>query len=644
MANKPGEANFFPAVPVYPEMGTFQPVYGKFDLTTYIQGASDYEIMAFLVGKYNACLEAYGNITKLSTDTITACKQLQDWINSWFTNLDVQEEINKKIDSMVADGSFGTLLHQTFDAQINQQTTNAVTQWLVANVTPTGSAVVVDKSLSIEGAAADAKEVGSKWLSGLGTLFYDDASAGDYIDLNKLPGNSVAEYVNVNAVNAPITPFSGIVLTLNFAHTTAFSNGVQIAYTFAGDTYTRGATTHGFNPWVNQINALNEKTDNIDNKYKNTIIGLGTLFYDDASAGDYIDLNKLPGNSVAEYVNVNAVNAPITPFSGIVLTLNFAHTTAFSNGVQIAYTFAGDTYTRGATTHGFNPWVNQINEPISKTFVVGKNSNYTTLTSALHEASLLDDNIIKNIIIQEGTYDIYAEMGGDNYFNALDPTGKSFTDVCYFVTNANIYGIGEVNITMDMSNVTNQNTRWLFSPINVKGNFTLNNITINATNCRYAIHDESGNKYPNTSHIYNNVYAKTNIHSAVGCGYSQNSSIEINNCTFISNDSAYSYHSKGHILFKATNSSFITATSNAIRFSQESNTNDAVYINNCYISGTNKILLRREFDYSADEYVNCTKLTTYNTNIDAVTSNYSKNKATGVGYNTIDGTETVFYN
>ena len=160
MANKPGEANFFPDVPEFPSMGVFQPIYGKFDLTTYIQGASDYEIMAFLVGKYNACLEAYGNITKLSTDTITACKQLQDWINSWFTNLDVQEEINKKLDKMVADGSFGTLLHQTFDAQINQQTTSAVTKWLVANVTPTGSAVVVDKSLSIEGAAADAKQVG----------------------------------------------------------------------------------------------------------------------------------------------------------------------------------------------------------------------------------------------------------------------------------------------------------------------------------------------------------------------------------------------------------------------------------------------------------------------------------------------------
>ena len=191
MANKPGEANFFPDVPEFPSMGVFQPIYGKFDLTTYIQGASDYEIMAFLVGKYNACLEAYGTVTKLSTDTITACKQLQDWINNWFTNLDVQEEINKKLDSMVADGSFGTLLHQTFDTQINQQTTDAVTTWLIANVTPTGSAVIVDKSLSIEGAAADAKATGS-WLNGLG---------GINVTKFKLPNDTSDDYMFNRAFN-----------------------------------------------------------------------------------------------------------------------------------------------------------------------------------------------------------------------------------------------------------------------------------------------------------------------------------------------------------------------------------------------------------------------------------------------------------
>ena len=215
MANKPGEANFFPDVPTYPEIGTFQPIYGKFDLTTYIQGASDYEIMAFLVGKYNATLEAYGTVTKLSTETIEAAHQLQDWINSWFNNLDVQQELNNKIDQMVADGSFGTLLHQTFDAQINQQTTNAVTTWLVANVTPTGSAVIVDKSLSIENAAADAKATGN--LRNKATTIENNT------DLNTCT-NFTTNYVapiGYSFINSPVTnrpfilyaiPFSSIVI------------------------------------------------------------------------------------------------------------------------------------------------------------------------------------------------------------------------------------------------------------------------------------------------------------------------------------------------------------------------------------------------------------------------------------------------
>ena len=49
MANKPTPADFNPTVPDFPVIGQYYPIYGKFDLTTYIQGASDYEIMAFLV-------------------------------------------------------------------------------------------------------------------------------------------------------------------------------------------------------------------------------------------------------------------------------------------------------------------------------------------------------------------------------------------------------------------------------------------------------------------------------------------------------------------------------------------------------------------------------------------------------------------
>lgn len=198
MANKPTPADFSPTVPDFPVIGQYQPIYGKFDLTTYIQGASDYEIMAFLVQCYNATLKGYSDVTQLSKDTVTAYNQLQTWVNTWFAELDVQQEINnklqsmyeagtlanaiahsntippavaqylnstegtqnlsnvtaQKIEAMSRDGSLGTVINNTGAVQ------TTTSNWLKENVTPTGSAVAVDKSLTIENAAADAKVTG----------------------------------------------------------------------------------------------------------------------------------------------------------------------------------------------------------------------------------------------------------------------------------------------------------------------------------------------------------------------------------------------------------------------------------------------------------------------------------------------------
>lgn len=311
MANKPGEANFFPDVPEFPSMGVFQPIYGKFDLTTYIQGASDYEIMAFLVGKYNACLKAYGTVTKLSVDTVTACKQLQDWINSWFTNLDVQEELNNKIDSMVQDGSFATLLHQTFDTQINQQTTSAVTSWLVANVTPTGSAVVVDKSLSIEGAAADAK------------------ATGNGIRLNK--NNFTATNNNIHAIEQTLScsKYAPMVSTTSIENSSTFKGYYlkdEIDNVLKG-TYITGVMLYGTKTGTFSLVILNTDTLNVEKigtinltkqKYTyynitprflnyNEKIGFGyygdtgTLIY--STALNFYPFKELNGTTFTEYYN-----------------------------------------------------------------------------------------------------------------------------------------------------------------------------------------------------------------------------------------------------------------------------------------------------------------------------------------------------
>lgn len=77
--------------------------------------------------------------------------EMQDFINDYFDNLDVQEEINTKITAMVNSGEFSDI--------VDPYIPPAVSSWLAEHITqPVG--VVIDTSLSVSGACADAKATG----------------------------------------------------------------------------------------------------------------------------------------------------------------------------------------------------------------------------------------------------------------------------------------------------------------------------------------------------------------------------------------------------------------------------------------------------------------------------------------------------
>lgn len=103
--------NYSPEIPEFPTVNPFLPCYGKFDLTTYIQGASDYEIMANLVQLYNTMAKGYNDVQKLSTDTVTAYNQLQDFVNNTLGNQ--ANIINAKLNEMLNNGTLQTLVNTT---------------------------------------------------------------------------------------------------------------------------------------------------------------------------------------------------------------------------------------------------------------------------------------------------------------------------------------------------------------------------------------------------------------------------------------------------------------------------------------------------------------------------------------------------
>lgn len=117
----------------------------------YDESLSYYELLCKVVDYLNKTMEDVGTLNDDITALYDAFDQLQDYVDNYFTNLDVQEEINNKLDAMAADGTLTELM-----APLIRTTTTA---WLQQYVNPE-TGYVIDSSFTVENAAADAKAVG----------------------------------------------------------------------------------------------------------------------------------------------------------------------------------------------------------------------------------------------------------------------------------------------------------------------------------------------------------------------------------------------------------------------------------------------------------------------------------------------------
>ena len=116
-------------------------------------------------------------------ELVKSYKTLYDFINQYFTNLDVQAEVNKKIEAMKDSGELLNLLKPTVS--------NETSKWLASNIT-NPSNPPIDKSLTVENAAADSKVVGERLLKdGLSyskqfstSVYYKGSSNGTLTNVN----------------------------------------------------------------------------------------------------------------------------------------------------------------------------------------------------------------------------------------------------------------------------------------------------------------------------------------------------------------------------------------------------------------------------------------------------------------------------
>lgn len=109
-------ANFDPTMGNYTDLRPFRFWCQKVLPLVYDDSLSYYEVLCKLVDYLNKTMEDVGVLHEDVDALHTAYQQLQSYVNDYFSTLDVQQEINNKLDEMAADGTLDALILPYFNA------------------------------------------------------------------------------------------------------------------------------------------------------------------------------------------------------------------------------------------------------------------------------------------------------------------------------------------------------------------------------------------------------------------------------------------------------------------------------------------------------------------------------------------------
>lgn len=641
-------ADYTPTLGDYTELKPFRFWCQKVLPLVYDDTLSYYELLCKVVDYLNKTMEDVDTLHDDVENLHSAYVQLQEYVNTYFDNLDVQEEINNKLNDMAQDG--------TLNALVSPFIPDAVSEWLRTNITTTSPAI--DTTLSVAGAGADSSVTGNR-LTALNDITRDYLTLNNHMaNVYKANPNDSAyatgiqgTYINLlsNGTTPVVIPKSTRLLsftlvcnsslqkTLNvyllennynntFTVVKKFSNLPiyhKTEFTFelslTHDAFIAIQQTANYTIWKNDNNSDQQTNmkpytlgndldtavgDVVSGAYQNQYyniganidIFMGENFADKISNNSFMfknaditeELGYFEGKgfgsdniaasatifNVSNYFINSTVSDTSYPLqirdeSGSVLNdIEIKNLDAINNDAWLIAEFdvtgkflrcltVGDFKTDGFSDdcyfmcariyRNYNSgillkpvMIDWLNTTKGYVYHVGTGLDFDTFTEMCDE--LKNDAREKTVYVHEGTYNIYQEYGGDAYMSALDPTGLNWRDVSYIVPeNTHIIGLGKVVLTWlpESSVVGSSEKAFLFSPLNVDGSCTIENIEIVCQHCRYAIHDETtGNaSHANITRKYINVKASKvasdySTDQAYGCGLAQNGYYEFNNCVF----------------------------------------------------------------------------------------------------------------
>lgn len=289
---------------------------------------SYYELLCKVVDYLNKTMEDVNTLSEDVEALHTAYEQLQDYVNTYFENLDIQTEINNKLDQMAASGALNEILDPVIIAEVED--------WLEENITPTTPAV--DASLSIEGAAADAKAVGT-------LAFLQKHGLTTSTDLNTLTQQNGYYSLTASGVytHAPEGTGRRFLLIYATGGTSQFTMQVLINQT-AGKIYMRHYIDNAWSAWT--------ETPSMDETFRN-------FNY----LPDNSDFNSVTGNGYYGLAyTATYTNAPsgIAGSRCILFSLKLSEPSNYRQ--QIVYNVStSDIYMRYYIDNAWSDWAKNVN-------------------------------------------------------------------------------------------------------------------------------------------------------------------------------------------------------------------------------------------------------------------------------------------
>lgn len=128
MANKPNPADYSPELSGYSGIGKFKAWVQMVLPQVYDDALSYQELVYKMLFYINTLIDDVDSAENNVSELKIAYDNLETYINDWFAELDVQEEVNEKLDQYVSDGTLSALIQPLFDAYKTEIDNTVATQ------------------------------------------------------------------------------------------------------------------------------------------------------------------------------------------------------------------------------------------------------------------------------------------------------------------------------------------------------------------------------------------------------------------------------------------------------------------------------------------------------------------------------------